>query len=330
MNKAFLLIFLMFTFLTGHETIKTSGRNVISHYQLHVGVVTVGNQKCVSLREFMRGDKTFLLVANPEDLKTSLVPVQKCADFQEGMTEIYRTFPASVYVRALETVRQHETSLQDAGIISTFPKEKGLVLSIDLCPSEKPLEKIIFTTLMSDFKNSKRPIPVSISITGHWMLNHREDLNWLKFIQKRENFNITWVNHTYSHHYIKSLPLELNFMLMKHTHVRGEVVNNEIMMLENGLTPSVFFRFPGLVSSKMLVDTISGYGLITIGSDAWLAKGQKPHQGSIILIHGNGNEPYGVRLFLKLLKSKQQEIKNNTWMLYSLAGSLREYFEPGP
>ena len=312
----------------GQGPSKKSNQNIISNYQLHTGVVSIGNRKFVSLREFMRGDHSFLLVANPEDLKTSLVPLQECSHFQKGMSEIDKTFPTSVYVRALKAVLKHETSLQDAGIISTFPKEKGIVLSIDLCPSEKPLEKIIFTTLKDDFKNSNRPIPVSISITGHWMLNHKEDLNWLKFIQKRENFDITWVNHSYSHHYIKSLPLTLNFMLMKHTDTKGEVIKNEIMMLEKGLTPSVFFRFPGLISSKKLVDTISGYGLITIGSDAWLAKGQKPHQGSIVLIHGNGNEPYGVHKFLELLKSQQKEIHNNSWKLYGLGSSLEEYFKP--
>lgn len=318
---------LIFSNLTGQGPSKTPKSNIISRYQFHIGVVTVGNQKVVSLREFMRDNKYFLLTANPVDLKTSLVPAKKGSHFQEGMSAIDKVFPHSVYVRALQTVRKHETSLQDAGIISTFPKENGIVLSIDLCPSEKPLEKIIFSTLMYDFKNSKQPIPVSVSITGHWMLNHKEDLNWLKFIQKRENFDITWVNHSYSHHYIKSLPLDMNFMLMKHTDVKNEVVKNEIMMLENGLTPSVFFRFPGLISNKALVNTISGYGLITIGSDAWLAKGQKPHQGSIVLIHGNGNEPYGVRLFLKFLKSKQTEINNKSWKLYSLAASLEEYFK---
>jgi len=82
-----------------------------------------------------------------------------------------------------------------------------------------------------------------------------------------------------------------------------------------------------LISNKRLVDTISSYGLITIGSDAWLAKGQIPHQGSIVLIHGNGNEPYGVHKFLELLKSEQKEIHNNSWKLYGLGSSLEEYFK---
>jgi len=327
MNKAFLLIFLIFSNLPGQGMPPKPKQNLISRYELHIGVVTIGNQKVISLREFMQGNKTFLLIANPENLKTSLVPVEQCSGFQEGMDAVDKTFPESVYVRALESVRKHETSLQDAGITSTFPKEKGIVLSVDLCPSEKPLEKGLFTALMNNFKQKKEPIPVSVSITGHWMRNHKEDLNWLKFLQKSKRFDITWVNHSYSHRYIKSLPLQLNFMLMKHTNVRSEVLKNEIMMLENGLTFSVFFRFPGLISSKQLVDTISGFGLITIGSDAWLAKGQKPNQGSIVLIHGNGNEPYGVHKFLELLKSQQMEIKDNSWKLYGLGNSLEEYFK---
>lgn len=330
MNKAFLLMFLIFSNLTGQKPLQQPKQNPISRYQLHLGVVTIGKQQVISLREFMQDNKMFLLTANPEDLHTALVPVGECSDFQEGMSAIDKTFPKSVYVRALKTVQKHETSLQDAGIISTFPKEKGIVLSIDLCPSEKPLEKGLFVALMNNFKQDKEPIPVSVSITGHWMRNHREDLNWMKFLQKSHRFDITWVNHSYSHRYIRSLPLQLNFMLMKHTNVRSEVLNNEIMMLENGLTPSVFFRFPGLISSKKLVSTISSYGLITLGSDAWLAKGQKPHQGSIVLIHGNGNEPYGVHKFLELLKSQQKEIKDHSWKLYGLGSSLETYFKPSP
>jgi len=72
MNKAFLLIFLIFSNLTGQGLFKKPKQNIISHYQLHIGVVRVENKKFISLRQFMRNGKSFLLVANPEDLKTSL------------------------------------------------------------------------------------------------------------------------------------------------------------------------------------------------------------------------------------------------------------------
>jgi hypothetical protein len=35
---------------------------------------------------------------------------------------------------------------------------------------------------------------------------------------------------------------------------------------------------------------------LPIGSDAWLANKVKPKEGSIILLHGNGNEPYGFEI----------------------------------
>ena len=162
MNKAFLLIFLIFSNLLGQGTSPKPKQNFISHYKLHIGVVNVGNEKAISLREFMRGDKTFLLVANPKDLKTSLVPDEECSGFQEGMDAVDKTFSGSVYVRALKTVQKHETSLQDAGITSTFPKENGIVLSVDLCPSEKPLEKGLFMALMNNFKQKQGLAPCSV------------------------------------------------------------------------------------------------------------------------------------------------------------------------
>jgi hypothetical protein len=73
------------------------------------------------------------------------------------------------------------------------------------------------------------------------------------------------------------------------------------------VTPSVFFRFPGLVSDAKTVQAIHDLGLITIGSDTWIAKGQKVKEGSIILLHGNKNEPKGVEMFLEILHKEKIE-----------------------
>jgi len=98
-------------------------------------------------------------------------------------------------------------------------------------------------------------------------------------------------------------------------------------MLKNGLLPSVFFRFPGLVSDQQLVYRITDFGLIPIGTDAWLAKGQAPQAGSIVLIHGNGNEPVGVNDFIALLKQKAPEVAKKQWLLYDLRQSVDDEFE---
>jgi len=42
--------------------------------------------------------------------------------------------------------------------------------------------------------------------------------------------------------------------------------------------------------------------LIALGADAWLVLSPPPRDGSIVLVHPNGNEPAGLRLFSRLLE----------------------------
>jgi hypothetical protein len=114
---------------------------------------------------------------------------------------------------------------------------------------------------------------------------------------------ITWVNHSYHHTYDPKEALGHNFLLTPGTDFAGEVLELEQLMLSRGLVPSPFFRFPGLVSDAATVKRLREFSLIPIGSDAWLAKGESPRPGSFILVHGNGNEPKGIKLLLPMLKS---------------------------
>ena len=159
------------------------------------------------------------------------------------------------------------------------------------------------------------------------MLNHKEELEWLKQLRNEAEIRITWVNHSDNHRVSKTAPLKENFLLEPGTNINYEVLATEQLMLKNGLVPSAFFRFPGLVSDQQLVYKITDYGLIPIGSDAWLAKGQQPNAGSIVLIHGNGNEPVGVDDFIRLLRSKTKQIAKKQWLLYDLSESVDEAAE---
>jgi hypothetical protein len=69
---------------------------------------------------------------------------------------------------------------------------------------------------------------------------------------------------------------------------------------------------------------ITAYGLIPVGSDAWLAKNQKPQNGSIVLVHANGNEPYGIKQFFRLIREERDSINAGRWMLYDLRESVAE------
>jgi len=236
-------------------------------------------------------------------------------------------FNNTPYIFALAAAAARSTALQNAGITTGTTKQNGISLTADLCPSHKPLDKRIFSEAIRAFQNAEQPVPIGLSLSGRWMHQHPQDLEWLKKMQAAQKINITWVNHSYNHRFNPKLPLQNNFLLEAGTNINAEILETEKAMLKNGLVPSVFFRLPGLVSNQQLVLTITGFGLITVGSDAWLAKGQKPRNGSILLVHANGNEPVGVNDFIKLLHSKAKAIAGKQWQLYDLKESMQLKFD---
>jgi hypothetical protein len=299
----------------------------ITNYRVYYGWAKNYPQDWLVLRRFENGGKDFLLLVDPHTLQTK---VNESSFYQvQPMTlEQTRTFFKNTpYEKAISKAEKQSVNIQDAGIERGMPTETGISLTADLCPSHRPLDRRIFTTMFNEFKKVEKPAPIALSASGLWMLNHKEDLEWLKHLQNEGEIRITWVNHSYNHRVSKNAPLKENFLLEPGTDISYEVLATEELMLKNGLVPSVFFRFPGLVSDQQLVYKITDFGLIPIGSDAWLAKGQQPRAGSIVLIHGNGNEPVGVEDFIKLLQSKTKQIANKQWLLYDLRESVDESVE---
>ncbi len=295
----------------------------ISKYRVYFG--TAGNNLLV-MRSFERDGQPFYLAADVNTLTTRFYPAAQLNVMPVKLTQYVTKLNNNAYGRAITAAQQQSNNLQDAGISHGFPKEKGISLTIDLCPSHKPLDRVIFTSLINAFKKVKTPVPVALSITGRFMLTHGDDIEWLKGLQKAGDLDITWINHTYNHHFNPRIPLKENFLLAPGTDINFEILGTEQAMLQHGLTPSVFFRFPGLISDHSLVDKITSYGLIPVGSDAWLAKGQNASSGSIVLIHGNGNEPVGVKDFIKLLSAQTPEIMNRQWLLYDLSETVEDEF----
>lgn len=296
----------------------------IINYKVEYATAVSDEGIFIELRSFEteRNEKMLLLV-NPQTLKTRVDLERNYKVQKTSLKKILRKFSATNYVKDLLEAAKNDLQLQDAGIDVTKPSKTGINLTIDLCPSRKPLDRDIFEAIFNEFKKIEQPAPIAVSVSGKWMLKHQEDLDWLKSLVKKKELDISWINHTYNHE-VNKLPLKENFLLSKGTNLDVEVLDNEKLMLQNGIIPSVFFRFPGLVSDASLVDKIEGYGLIPIGSDAWLAKGQIPKDGSIVLIHGNGNEEIGVKDFLMLLKRNEVKADNHAWLLLDLNSSLEE------
>jgi len=299
----------------------------ITNYQVYYGWAHHAPQDWLILRQFDDKGKKYFLMVNPQTLETKVNDADFYQVKQMTLAETRAFFKNTPYERALTKAEKASVKLQDAGIEAGMPKETGISLTADLCPSHRPLDKRIFTDIVAEFKKVEKPVPIALSITGIWMRQHPQDLDWLKAQQQDGEIHITWINHSFNHRVSLKAPLKENFLLEPGTNISYEVLETEKAMLENGLLPSTFFRFPGLVSDQQLVFKITDFGLIPIGTDAWLAKGQQPQAGSIVLIHGNGNEPVGVDDFIKLLRSKTADIAKKQWLLYDLRESVDEEFE---
>ncbi|MBD1394243.1 polysaccharide deacetylase family protein [Mucilaginibacter glaciei] len=299
----------------------------ITGYSVYYGTAKRFGQTWMALRKFTNNGRDYLFLVNPKTLETRTDEAKGYEVTPMTIAQTRDYFKNSPYQNAIIKAEGASVALQDAGIERGLPKETGISLTADLCPSHHPLDRRIFTDIISGFKQVETPVPIALSVSGLWMRHHQQDIAWLKQLQAKHEIYITWINHSFNHRVSAKSPLKTNFLLEPGTDINYEVLETEKAMLANGLQPSVFFRFPGLVSDQQLVYKITDFGLIPIGTDAWLAKGQQPQSGSIVLIHGNGNEPLGVNDFIKLLQSKAKLIANKQWLLYDLRETVDEEFE---
>ncbi len=305
----------------------SAAQTAISGYSVFFAMAKQDGADIIITRKFLKENQPFYLAVQAETLETRIVAETRATGVKAcSLGAIMEHYANAPYITALNRVRQQSFALQDAGIIHGYPAEKGVTLTVDLCPSHKPLDRVIFTSLINEFKKIEVPVPIALSISGRFMLTHTDDINWIKGLEKQGEISVTWINHTYNHHYDPTAPLEENFLLKPGTDLDFEILGTEIAMLREGLLPSVFFRFPGLVSDNAIVDKVTAYGLIPVGSDAWLAKGQGAVPGSIVLIHGNGNEPLGVKDFISLLRNNAGVVSKHEWLLYDLRETVKDEF----
>lgn len=242
----------------------------------------------IAIRRFTEGARIRYLAVDPRALNTS---VMEESDMGKAATD--NEWKSTPYARALKSYNAPQGGLQDSGL--RHGNGSGLFLTVDLCPSSKKMDMELFKSAMDQPSVKGKPLPIAIAISGMWMEKHEDELAWILGMEKKGNLSITWVNHSFSHPYDKERPLEENFLLKPGVDFEKEVLEDEQALIKRGLLPSPFFRFPGLVADKGLLEKLKNLFLIPVGADAWLAKGATPEKGSIILVHGNGNEPEGIR-----------------------------------
>ena len=256
--------------------------------------VAADGRKAVAIREMTVAGLKVDLLADPEALTTRLerAACWTCSEMSEDelkSTRMGRAISESAEAPGLI----HRGFLQNAGL--THGAAPGDFVTGDLCPSKRPLDRAFFTRL----ETASDRAPVALGISGLWLVDHFDDFRWLIDQRNAGALDILWVDHTYHHPYRHDLPLGSNFLLTRGVDPEAEILDTERLLIANGETPSLFFRFPGLVSSDPLMQAVSRFHLVTLGADAWLAKGQQPERGSILLVHPNGNEPKGLAMFAR-------------------------------
>lgn len=260
-------------------------------------VHTSSGNRLLAVRRFVRGGSRYLLLVNPQTLESSVGRASAVA--LEGPATL-DDLGETTFGHALLRYTAPPYRLRNYGATHSIRFVDGMYLTVDLCPSTKPMDRSLFQQEQEDGTLPSAPLPVAVAITGQWMEHHTEDLAWLKEQVRGHRLTIVWVNHSYDHPYTPNIRAEYNFLFSPGVDFPAQVLRTEVALLENGLVPSPFFRFPGLVSNGEMIEQLRSMSLIPIGSNAWLAKGQRPRSGSFILVHGNGNEPGGVSRFLRL------------------------------
>jgi len=282
-------------FLMGETGVHRDTKNSVSDFNL------IQTQSCL-----LHGDEVFTLrslkfrgydaklVVNPETLDSHLVRsscVEKCSEISG------RDLRRSNYGSLLARSDDGSYPMQNDGV-TVGSSNKYVALTIDMCPSSKGISQNVYDKLVQLSEQKGEAVPIGVAMTAAWKDRHSERFDWLKRQARQGKLKIEWINHSYHHHYKRDVPLAQNFMRKSGTDVAHEVLGNEISMLQGGVTPSVFFRFPGLVSSESMMNSLTDWGLVALGSQAWLGKGEQVLEGSIILIHGNRNEPRGEVKFM--------------------------------
>ena len=223
------------------EPVKTNGARPRDYHAILQSCVNDAGARRLATRRMALGAEALLLTVDPDSLATSLERARcwRCADTNDAAEADTR------FLRALKKPEPAPATpdvLEDAGLLRG--KGEGVFVTGDLCPSRRPLDRDFLELLAGQGPGT----PVALAISGLWIVHHADDLEWLKQQAASGALNIAWVNHSYHHPYVKSRPDAQTYLLTPGVDIDAEIFDTERLMIANGLTPSAFFRFPGLVS----------------------------------------------------------------------------------
>lgn len=274
----------------------------LSNYELIQKEFLIGKFPYRAIRSFNQNSKDKLLIVNLENFETSIV-YKENIKLKDSVSSSLKSSFKFLQDSLIQNMKLTKNYLQNQWVKHALnPKNDEIYLSADFCPSEKHwFESDILEKFMEKWHKH-----VAIALTEAWYKNHKKD--FAKLIQRQKSWKmyITWVNHTKTHPYHHWVSYDKNFILSHWLNLHNEIVDVEKLLIKYWEIPSIFLRYPWLISNiDIHKKVIYKYNLIPLWADAWLAKWEKPKEWSIVLIHGNKNEPRWIVLMKKLLRSKK-------------------------
>lgn len=272
---------------------------------IRFGVKPTRDAKLATIRRFRLDGVPTSVVVDVDTLTSAVVSDAELA----RTTRAGDAFASSPFVASLaETARAAAANRaldRIAASADAGDAQEPFALTIDMCQSRRPWDQALFEWAVGLSDRLGRPVPVGIAMTGGWARAHPNELSQIVSWGDTRKLAITWINHSSTHplNCLDEACRRATFLTAGTVDFDAEVLGLEQALLARGLAPSVLFRFPGLVHDANRLRQLARLSLLPLDANAWIAKGQPIGPRTVVLVHGNGNEPPGIRGFLGAVQS---------------------------
>jgi hypothetical protein len=269
-----------------------------------LGTPLPAGRKLVVIRELTLDGADARLVVDATSLRTALVSSNELSRATRGANAA-DAFDETPYVASLrELASTHRALERIDDEAATGSVREPFALTVDMCQSRKPWERRLFEWAVDLSTTTGKPVPIGVAMTGGWAKAYPNELDQLLGWERAGKLAITWINHSATHplHCEDASCRRAKFLTDPSVDFDAEVLGLERALISRGLLPSPIFRFPGLTHDSTRLGQLARLSLMAIDADAWIAKGQPIRSRSVVLVHGNGNEPQGIDGFLRAVR----------------------------
>jgi hypothetical protein len=257
--------------------------------------------RVVLIRSLMLDGEPSYVLVNAADFELKIVSKQ-VVDTVTTLPTRWQEKEGYPYLQALERSKNGVLCHLDQPHIR-YDHGINVTTTVDMCQSRRTWEAGFYQWLVELGLERNQPQSVGVAMTGLWAHRHSDKFNQLVEWDRNNLLDVRWINHSYHHQLSKTADGRYLFLTDPAIDFEDEVLSLEKLLLEQGVMFSLLFRFPGLTHDAGRLRQLSDLGLFALDANAWVAKGELVENGSVILLHGNGNEPVGIEMFFEWVEA---------------------------